>query len=154
MNCTVGVVRTRIEASRQFNIVVPPSNLGICFREFLETGLGSDIVFEVGDETFKAHKLILAARSPVFKAQFFGLIGDPNMKRVVVEDIQPLVFKVSNTYWLHIQIQLFMYLQSKFCFPHFGFPITVFIQNTERVMSFFLVVYVIHCYNFGFSLHN
>lgn len=94
MNCTVGVVRNRIETSRQFSIPVPPPDMGKCLKELLESGMGSDIVFEVGDETFKAHKQILAARSPVFNAQFFGLIGDPNMDRVVVQDVEPPVFKV------------------------------------------------------------
>ncbi|KAE8655429.1 BTB/POZ and MATH domain-containing protein 3 [Hibiscus syriacus] len=60
MNCTVGVVRTRLE---------------------------------VGDETFKAHKLILAARSHVFKAQFFGLVGDPNLDKMQVKDFEPSIFK-------------------------------------------------------------
>ncbi|XP_010937555.1 BTB/POZ and MATH domain-containing protein 3 isoform X3 [Elaeis guineensis] len=93
MNCTVGVVRNRIETSRQFSIPVPPPDMGKCLKELLESGMGSDIVFEVGDETFKAHKQILAARSPVFNAQFFGLIGDPKMDRVVVQDVEPPVFK-------------------------------------------------------------
>ncbi|KAG1371740.1 putative BTB/POZ and MATH domain-containing protein 3 [Cocos nucifera] len=93
MNCTVGVVRNRIETSRQFSIPVPPPDMGKCLKELLESGMGSDIVFEVGDETFKAHKQILAARSPVFNAQFFGLIGDPKMDRVVVQDVEPPAFK-------------------------------------------------------------
>ncbi|CAA6675057.1 unnamed protein product [Spirodela intermedia] len=77
MRCTVGVVRTRMEAPWQFSVPVPPSDMGQCLGKLLETGLGSDVVFKVGDESFRAHKLILAARSPVFRAQFFGLIGDP-----------------------------------------------------------------------------
>ncbi|MQL86763.1 hypothetical protein Taro_019309 [Colocasia esculenta] len=98
MHCTVGVVRTRIEAPRQLSIPVPPSDLGLCLNELLNAGIGSDIVFEVGDESFKAHKLILAARSPVFRAQFFGLIGDPNMDRVVVEDVESPIFKAMLQY--------------------------------------------------------
>ncbi|TYH51769.1 hypothetical protein ES332_D10G301400v1 [Gossypium tomentosum] len=68
MNCTVGVVRTRLKGPKQCSI-------------------------HVGDEAFKAHKLILAARSPVFRAQFFGLVGDPNIDKVVVKDVEPSVFK-------------------------------------------------------------
>eukprot|EP00262_Sarcandra_glabra_P018401 TRINITY_DN658_c0_g1_i1.p1 TRINITY_DN658_c0_g1~~TRINITY_DN658_c0_g1_i1.p1 ORF type:complete len:355 (+),score=35.26 TRINITY_DN658_c0_g1_i1:212-1276(+) len=93
MHCTVGVVKTRIEGPKQYTISVPPLDMGQGLKELLESGIGSDIVFEVGDETFKAHKLILAARSPVFRAQFFGLIGNPNMDKVVVEDVEPPVFK-------------------------------------------------------------
>lgn len=94
MHCTVGVVRTRIEGLKQYSISIPPSNMGQSLKELLESGIGSDILFEVGDETFKAHKLILAARSPVFRAQFFGLVGNPNMDKVVVKDLEPAIFKV------------------------------------------------------------
>lgn len=73
--------------------------MGESLKSLLETETGCDIVFRVGDETFKAHKLILAARSPVFKAQFFGLVGNPNMDEVVLEDIEPSIFKVIDVYY-------------------------------------------------------
>ncbi|KAJ6826716.1 BTB/POZ and MATH domain-containing protein 3-like isoform X1 [Iris pallida] len=94
MNCTVGVVRSCVETPWQFTISVPPPDMGNCLEGLLKSGIGSDIVFEVGNETFRAHKLILAARSPVFKAQFFGLIGNPDMDKIVVKDVEPPVFKV------------------------------------------------------------
>ncbi|XP_010923233.1 BTB/POZ and MATH domain-containing protein 3 [Elaeis guineensis] len=93
MNCTVGVVRNHIETPTQLSIFVPPPDLGQCLKELFTSGIGSDIDFEVGDETFKAHKQILAARSPVFSAQFFGLIGNPNVDKIVVEDVEPPIFK-------------------------------------------------------------
>ncbi|URE21766.1 MATH domain [Musa troglodytarum] len=93
MHCTVGVVRNRIETPTQFSISIPSPDLGQCLKELLKSGIGSDIVFHVGDETFKAHKRILAARSPVFNAQFYGLVGNPNVDRVDVEDVEPPVFK-------------------------------------------------------------
>lgn len=94
MNCTVGVVRTRLEGPKQYSIPLPPSDMGQGLRELLESEVGCDIVFQVGDENFRAHKLILAARSPVFRAQFFGLVGDPNLDKIVVKDIDPSIFKV------------------------------------------------------------
>ncbi|XP_076919379.1 BTB/POZ and MATH domain-containing protein 3-like [Bidens hawaiensis] len=93
MHCTVGVVRNRVEGPKHFTISIPPSDMGESLKYLLETETGCDIVFRVGDETFKCHKLILAARSPVFKAQFFGLVGNPNMDEVVLEDIEPSIFK-------------------------------------------------------------
>ncbi|XP_059666311.1 BTB/POZ and MATH domain-containing protein 3 isoform X2 [Cornus florida] len=94
MHCTVGVVRNRVEGPKQYSISVPPSDMGQRLKDFLESEVGYDVVFQVGDETFKAHKLILAARSPVFKAQFYGLVGDPtNMDKVVLEDLEPSIFK-------------------------------------------------------------
>ncbi|XP_019157283.1 PREDICTED: BTB/POZ and MATH domain-containing protein 3-like isoform X3 [Ipomoea nil] len=93
MHCTVGVVRTRVEGPKQYSISIPASDMGLNLKYLLDSEVGSDIVFQVGEETFKAHKLILAARSPVFKAQFFGLIGNPNTDKVELEDIEPSIFK-------------------------------------------------------------
>ncbi|CAH9126509.1 unnamed protein product [Cuscuta epithymum] len=93
MHCTVGVVRTRVEGPKQFSISVPASDMGQSLKYLLDSEIGCDIVFQVGEESFKAHKLILAARSPVFKAQFFGLIGNPNTEKVELEDIEPSIFK-------------------------------------------------------------
>jgi len=93
MHCTVGVVKTRFEGSKQ-GVIVPQSDMGRNFKDLLDSEVGCDIVFKVKSESFKAHKLILAARSPVFRAQFFGLVGDPSLEEVVVEDIEPFIFKV------------------------------------------------------------
>ncbi|KAJ1422257.1 TRAF-like [Sesbania bispinosa] len=97
MHCTVGVVKTRFEGSKQ-GVFVPLSNMGRDFKELFESQVGCDIVFKVKGESFKAHKLILAARSPVFRAQFFGLVGDPKLEEVVVEDIEPFIFKAMLLY--------------------------------------------------------
>ncbi|KAH9702254.1 BTB/POZ and MATH domain-containing protein 3 [Citrus sinensis] len=98
INCTVGVVRNRLEGPKQYSIPVPPSDMGQGLKDLLESEIGCDIVFEVGDETFKAHKLILAARSPVFRAQFYGLVGDRNLDKVVVKDVEPSIFKKTIIY--------------------------------------------------------
>ena len=93
MHCTVGVVQTRFEGAKQC-IMIPCSNMGRHFKDLLESEVGCDIVFKVGNESFKAHKLILAARSPVFRAQFLGLVGDPSIDEIVIEDVEPFIFKV------------------------------------------------------------
>ncbi|PON37356.1 Voltage dependent potassium channel [Parasponia andersonii] len=93
MKCTVGVVRTHLQGPKQFIIPVPSSDMGQGLKDLLDSDIGCDVVFQVGDENFKAHKLILAARSPVFRAQFFGLVGNPSMDKVVVKDVEPFIFK-------------------------------------------------------------
>ncbi|XP_078445568.1 BTB/POZ and MATH domain-containing protein 3-like [Wolffia australiana] len=98
MRCTVGVVRTRMEAPRQLSVAVPRPDMGGCLGKLLESGVGADVVFDVGEESFRAHKLILAARSPVFRAQFFGLIGDRNAARAAVADMEAAVFKAMLQY--------------------------------------------------------
>ncbi|KAF7831035.1 BTB/POZ and MATH domain-containing protein 3 [Senna tora] len=92
MHCTVGVVKTRFEGAKQ-SVILLRSDMGQDFKGLLESEVGCDVVFKVGNESFKAHKLILAARSPVFRAQFFGLVGDPSIDEVVLEDIEPFIFK-------------------------------------------------------------
>ncbi|KAL6643093.1 hypothetical protein ACP70R_021274 [Stipagrostis hirtigluma subsp. patula] len=53
-------------------MVVPPSDMHRHFGDLLRTKDGADVVFEVGGETFTAHRCVLAARSTIFKAQLFG----------------------------------------------------------------------------------
>ncbi|CAN1193175.1 BTB/POZ and MATH domain-containing protein 2 [Linum perenne] len=75
IRCCVGVVKSQTEG------------------RLLESGKGSDVNFEVDGETFSAHKLVLAARSPVFRAQFFGPMKDQNTSSLKVEDVEAPVFK-------------------------------------------------------------
>ncbi|XP_051143126.1 BTB/POZ and MATH domain-containing protein 3 isoform X3 [Andrographis paniculata] len=93
MHCTVGVVRTRVEGPKSYILPTPPSDIGQSLKYLLDAEIGCDITFQVGEELFKAHKLILAARSPVFSAQFFELVGNPNSDKVELEDVEPFIFK-------------------------------------------------------------
>ncbi|ONK62864.1 uncharacterized protein A4U43_C07F8930 [Asparagus officinalis] len=93
INCSVGVVRSHTEGPKSYTIPVPSSNITQHFGQLLESGEGTDVSFEVDDEIFAAHSLVLAARSPVFRAQLFGPMKDHNMQCIKVEDMQPAVFK-------------------------------------------------------------
>lgn len=53
-------------------VVVPPPDLHRHLGGLLDTGEGADVTFEVSGKTFAAHRLVLAARSPVFRAELFG----------------------------------------------------------------------------------
>jgi speckle-type POZ protein len=56
----------------------------------------TDVEFRVGEETFAAHRLLLGARSPIFKAE---LSGDRKTARVIqVDDMEPQVFKAMLTF--------------------------------------------------------
>ncbi|XP_026410294.1 BTB/POZ and MATH domain-containing protein 3-like [Papaver somniferum] len=90
---TVSIVQTRFEEDKRYVIHVPPSNMIQNVKGLLESEVGSDVTFHIGSEEFRAHKSILAARSPVFKAMFFGLVGNPDMKTVVIEEFDPFAFK-------------------------------------------------------------
>jgi len=53
------------------------------------------VTFEVDGEIFATHKLVLAARSPVFRSQLFGPMKDQNSQSIKVEDMMAPVFKVA-----------------------------------------------------------
>ena len=95
IDCCVGVVKSRTESPRIYSIPVPPSNMGKQFQTLLENGKDTDVNFEVDGEIFAAHKLVLAARSPVFRAQLLGPMRNKNTGYIKVEDIMPPIFKVN-----------------------------------------------------------
>ncbi|KAF7153283.1 hypothetical protein RHSIM_Rhsim01G0276800 [Rhododendron simsii] len=81
------------EGPKIYSIPVPPSDIGQHFGKLLESGKGTDVNFEVDREIFNAHKVVLAARSPVFRAQLFGPMKDNNTQCINVEDMEAPVFK-------------------------------------------------------------
>lgn len=93
IRCIVGVVKTHTEGPKLYRIPLPPSDMGQQFGQLLETRKGTDVNFEVDGEVFPAHKLVLAARSPVFRAQLFGPMKEKSTGCLKVEDIEAPVFK-------------------------------------------------------------
>ncbi|GJN09602.1 hypothetical protein PR202_ga27623 [Eleusine coracana subsp. coracana] len=73
-------------------ITVPPSDLSKNFGTLLLEQDASDVTFRVGGEDFP-HKLVLAARSAVFKAELYGQMKETTARYVTIEDVQPAVFK-------------------------------------------------------------
>ncbi|CAM0954461.1 unnamed protein product [Alopecurus aequalis] len=74
-------------------VVVPPSDMHRHLAWLLSDGEGSDIVFEVGGETFPAHRYILAARSSVFRAELLGPTKEKTATRVQIIDMEAIVFR-------------------------------------------------------------
>lgn len=75
-------------------VSVPPPDLHRHLGELLQTGQGADVVFEAGGETFPAHRCVLAARSPVFAAEFFGAMEESKSGSAVhIHDMEARVFK-------------------------------------------------------------
>ncbi|KAL0437515.1 UNVERIFIED_CONTAM: BTB/POZ and MATH domain-containing protein 2 [Sesamum radiatum] len=93
VHCCVGVVKSHTEGPKIYSIPLPPSDIGQHFGKLLESGKGTDVNFEVDGETFSAHKLVLAARSPVFRAQLYGPMKDQNTEYIKIEDMEAPVFK-------------------------------------------------------------
>lgn len=99
IHCTVGVVVSAIDCSRLHSIKVPESDIGSHFGMLLENEECFDITFDVCGEKFHAHKLVLAARSPVFETEFFDAMEECNQE-IVVADTEPKVFKVCTQFSL------------------------------------------------------
>ncbi|KAK1662942.1 hypothetical protein QYE76_051101 [Lolium multiflorum] len=76
------------------HIEVPPSDITEQLRKLLDAKEGADVTFEVQGEVFRAHKLVLAMRSPVFKALLYGPMREKDSNRFVIDDMQPAIFKV------------------------------------------------------------
>ncbi|KAM3300158.1 hypothetical protein ACQJBY_041273 [Aegilops geniculata] len=74
---------------------VPPSNISEHLNHLFVTKLGADVTFEIGHETFAAHRCVLASRSAVFMAELFGPMkeGIATADAIQIQDMEPDVFK-------------------------------------------------------------
>ncbi|CAN6195621.1 unnamed protein product [Urochloa humidicola] len=62
----------------------------------------ADVSFRVEGETFAAHRLVLAARSPVFKAALYGEMAESKASSVVaIEDMRAPTFRSMLDYMYH-----------------------------------------------------
>ncbi|KAJ1265436.1 hypothetical protein BS78_08G076500 [Paspalum vaginatum] len=67
-------------------------------RDLSSAVTGADVRFTVSGQCFPAHKNILAARSPVFMAQFFGAMEERSARSVEISDMEPAMFKAMLEY--------------------------------------------------------
>lgn len=95
IRCTLRVLKSSVNQQVQ-----PPFREALTWKirsdlgKLLESGEGADVIFNVKGELFPAHKCILAARSPYFRAMFFGLMRKPEtMEHTEVEDMEPEIFR-------------------------------------------------------------
>ncbi|KAL8265509.1 hypothetical protein R6Q59_023639 [Mikania micrantha] len=89
INCTVGVVVSAVDCPRlQHSIRVPESDIGSHFGMLLDYMEDSDVVLNVAGEKFHAHKLVLAARPPVFRSEFFNQDGEKHYE-IDLTDMEP-----------------------------------------------------------------
>jgi speckle-type POZ protein len=75
------------------SVSLPSSDLRQHLGKLLENQSGVDVTFVVSGESISAHKSILAARSPIFMAEFFGNMMERSSQCVEIQDMHPTVFK-------------------------------------------------------------
>ncbi|KAF0929764.1 hypothetical protein E2562_024452 [Oryza meyeriana var. granulata] len=74
------------------DVAMPPSELCRDMAALLRSEEGADVTFKVGGESFAAHRCVLAARSPVFRAELYGSMKESTGK-VHVEGVDAQAFK-------------------------------------------------------------
>ncbi|KAL6651419.1 hypothetical protein ACP70R_010344 [Stipagrostis hirtigluma subsp. patula] len=73
----------------------PPPELPVHLERALRDGRGADVTFDVAGRVFRAHRLLLAARSPVFDAELFGPMAEKDAQRVIeIVDVEPAIFEM------------------------------------------------------------
>ncbi|CAO2211557.1 unnamed protein product [Urochloa humidicola] len=77
--------------ARGSSISVPDPDIGRHFGALLDSMDGADVSFTIDNETFRAHRAVLAACSPVFKAELLGSMAEAN---ITLHDIAPATFRV------------------------------------------------------------
>jgi speckle-type POZ protein len=89
--CRVSVVADPVSTSGTYfsspTPKVPEPTLHTDLGELLKSGLFSDVVLSVGSRLFKGHKVILAARSPVFSAMFEHEMTESRKGEVEITDV-------------------------------------------------------------------
>ncbi|XBI66594.1 hypothetical protein VPH35_046133 [Triticum aestivum] len=94
IKCEVTVVRQPQveETAPDFEVQVPPSDLYDNLGKLLQSGEEA-VWFCLDLQRNFTHKIVLAMRSPVFKAELYGPMSDKRTRRITVKDMQPAVFK-------------------------------------------------------------
>lgn len=94
--CEVNVVTENKEYSGQvspFQSRVPSCRLADDLEDIFKNQEFSDVTIYASGREFKAHKAILAARSPMFRGMFSHDMKETKYNRVEVEDVEPDVLE-------------------------------------------------------------
>uniref|UniRef100_A0A0D9RUQ8 Speckle type BTB/POZ protein like n=1 Tax=Chlorocebus sabaeus TaxID=60711 RepID=A0A0D9RUQ8_CHLSB len=94
--CEVSVVQDSVNISGHTNtntLKVPECRLAEDLGNLWENTRFTDCSFFVRGQEFKAHKSVLAARSPVFNAMFEHEMEESKKNQVEINDLDPDVFK-------------------------------------------------------------
>jgi speckle-type POZ protein len=98
--CTLITIRCIVTITKEPRTVVKrniPEAEQPTLRDHLEhmrkEGEGRDMIFSVCGHIFSAHRCVLAARSPVFKAELFGPMKESPAQCIIIDDMEPQIFE-------------------------------------------------------------
>lgn len=87
---------------RKPSVEVPAGRLDLHLGNLLSNKKmnGKDVTIYVGKERFRAHKCILAARSSVFRALFFGAMIAETPRTIEIEDMEAWCVQIIATFYV------------------------------------------------------
>ncbi|KQJ84710.1 hypothetical protein BRADI_5g22383v3, partial [Brachypodium distachyon] len=96
VRCVITVIKKSRTKLKTHAAVAPPQpNFQDHLGQMLKDGLGRTVTFNVGGQVFRAHKCLLAARSPVFRAELFGPTKEEESAQCIIQidDMEPSIFE-------------------------------------------------------------
>ena len=90
---TIRCVLTVMRKHDTLTIPAPPSNLKEDFARMLKDSEAAEVTCIVGDKSFRAHRHVLAARSPALRAELLDPTKEDPTKPVKVDDMDPVIFE-------------------------------------------------------------
>ncbi|XP_057319167.1 speckle-type POZ protein-like [Microplitis mediator] len=87
------VYGTSITTSTKVLLNAPKHPMAHDFTELYNSRIGCDVIINVGDTNFEAHKIILMARSPVLAAMFSHEMIEKKDNKISIPDITPEIFE-------------------------------------------------------------
>uniref|UniRef100_A0ACD5V2F9 Uncharacterized protein n=1 Tax=Avena sativa TaxID=4498 RepID=A0ACD5V2F9_AVESA len=93
IRCVLTIIKEpRTEVKRTL-VEAPGPNLHDHLVQMLKDGEGADVTFNVCGQLFDAHRCLLAARSPVFKAELYGPMKEKTTQHIKIDGVAPPIFK-------------------------------------------------------------
>ncbi|KQJ84707.1 BTB/POZ and MATH domain-containing protein 2 [Brachypodium distachyon] len=93
IRCVLTVIKEPRTERSDLIVLVPQTNLAGHLGRMWKDEQGADVTFSVGGQLFSAHRFLLAARSPVFKAELFGPMKEKSAQLIKIDDIEPPIFE-------------------------------------------------------------
>ncbi|KAF7110314.1 LOW QUALITY PROTEIN: hypothetical protein CFC21_110443 [Triticum aestivum] len=92
IRCDLTIIKNNNNTLHQ-ETMVPPSDLHRHLGNLLESMDGADVTFLVGGDKFLAHRIVLAARSSVFKTELLGAMKEKVNNLVEIKEMEPDAFR-------------------------------------------------------------